>query len=247
MKEKIVSIVGIVLISLAAIYIYNYEQSNYSGEIQLVTENISDVSKIHLDLETYNVKLTTTDTLDNQIKVIHNGEKASELITKKDGDELKIYEKNKSHFLNFIKPSHELEVLVPHNMIDKLIADVVNGNVEIKSNIDNIDVEVVNGSVTIDSEVKNIEIEGVNTEIKLKVKKDIIANLDSVNGSLDLQFAPDLNYELEISTLNGTIDDEILGVKEKNLFDTKTLNKGTGGSKIKFSTVNGDAIVKHID
>ncbi len=247
MKEKIIPIVGVITILLIAFYIYNYEQNNENGEILLTTEYISDVRNIELELETYNVKITADDTSEKQIKIDYNQEEDDQLKIVNDNGILVIKEKQKSYFFNFVKPSHDIQLFVPHSMIDEIKIDVLNGDVEINSNIDKIAVDVVNGNVLINSIVKDLVVEGVNSDINIGVKNNINANLDSVNGNLNMFFASDLNYEIEISTINGTITDEILGLKEKNIMDTKKINKGKDGSKIKFNTINGDTRIKYID
>ena len=69
-------------------------------------------------------------------------------------------------------------------------------------------------------------------------------SVETVNGEIDLQFANDVSGQFDIDTFNGEIDN-CFGPKAKRTSKYapgKELNfkEGSGSSRVKVSTVNGD-------
>ncbi len=153
------------------------------------------------------------------------------------------YEKNSDN-----RNSHSGEVsykvLLPENTNLSDI-ELVNGSLTIEGVKGEVEAELVNGSITAKGLAKNSEISSVNGSIKAyyqefdKSFNDI--DIETVNGSIKLFLPSDINAQLDLETMHGSIKTDFGLVAKKTGFVGRSLRGdiGSGEAKINLESVNG--------
>ena len=123
--------------------------------------------------------------------------------------------------------------------------ELVNGSLIIENVSGEIKAQVVNGSIKATGLTKNSEISSVNGSIKVYYQsasaelKDI--NIETVNGSIKLYLPSDINANLDIETMHGSIKTEFGISSQDNTFTGHSLRGdiGSGDIDINMESVNG--------
>lgn len=127
--------------------------------------------------------------------------------------------------------------------------ELVNGSLSVEGVSGQIKADVVNGSVSIDGITANSEIASVNGSIKVKygtaASKLEDINLSTVNGSIKLYVPADINANIDVETMHGSIKNDFGLEVEKSGFIGKSLNGdiGSGDIKVSIESVNGSVKV----
>lgn len=123
--------------------------------------------------------------------------------------------------------------------------ELVNGSLTIENVAGEVNAQVVNGSIKATGLTNNSEINSVNGSIKVYYQsvsadlKDI--NIETVNGSIKLYLPSDINANLELETMHGSIKTEFGISSEESTFTGHSLRGdiGSGDIDIKMESVNG--------
>lgn len=121
-----------------------------------------------------------------------------------------------------------------------------NGSINVSEIAGSIVIETTNGEIRLD-DVSGIEsVTSVNGQIEAdlnRMPKDRPVKFEAVNGTIDLNFNPDLNANIEASTVHGSInvDDEFgITVQKSRPFGQRASGTiGKGGPQLTIKTVNG--------
>jgi len=125
----------------------------------------------------------------------------------------------------------------------RLVTRIANGNVTASNLSSNVEAYVVNGDVRV-STTEQVRAETVNGNITASMGssawKDTLA-FSSINGSITLELPSTANADLQIDTINGRISTE-LPLTVRGAFSSEKIEGviGSGGGKLKLSTINGD-------
>lgn len=123
--------------------------------------------------------------------------------------------------------------------------ELVNGSLTIENVSGSIKAEVVNGSIKATGLSKDSEISSVNGSIKVYYQslsadlKNI--SIETVNGSIKLYLPSDINANLDLETMHGSIKTEFGIRSEENTFTGHSLRGdiGSGDVDINMESVNG--------
>lgn len=136
----------------------------------------------------------------------------------------------------------QLVVTLPRGVHVK--AATVNGSVDVTGATGEVDVNSVNGNVRAESTGGPVTARAVNGNLtarmgRISTTEDL--TYSTVNGNVLVEFGDDLNAEIEMSTVNGGFETNfpltVRGrINPKNIRATV----GSGGSRVKLSTVNGN-------
>ena len=137
----------------------------------------------------------------------------------------------------------EYKVYVP---FQSSLSDIslVNGSLDVEKVYGKIHVELVNGSLKIDDAKSDLDAASVNGSLKISfadVNSVDRINLETVNGSVRLGLPSNVDADLSIDTMHGSINNDF-GLKvDKRGFIGKELNGviGNGQTDIDIESVNG--------
>jgi len=123
--------------------------------------------------------------------------------------------------------------------------ELVNGSLTIDNVAGEVNAQVVNGSIKATGLTSNSEIASVNGSIKVFYKsisadlKDI--NIETVNGSIKLYLPDDVNANLDLETMHGSIKTEFGISAQEGTFMGNSLRGdiGSGDIDINMESVNG--------
>jgi len=138
----------------------------------------------------------------------------------------------------------DYEVMVPKAAKLSSI-DLVNGSLSIKGVEGKIKVGLVNGSIVATGLASDSDINSVNGSIKVSyssLAKDLDSiSLDTVNGSIKLHLPENIDADVEIETMHGSIKNDFGLSADKNMFSGKNLQGtiGSGDVSISIESVNG--------
>lgn len=122
---------------------------------------------------------------------------------------------------------------------------LVNGSLRIENVAGEIEAEVVNGSVIATGLSKDSEITSVNGSVKVYYEAINTAlrniEIDTVNGSIKLYLPADIDANLDLETMHGSIKTDFGIHSQENLFTGQHLRGdiGSGDIDINMESVNG--------
>jgi DUF4097 and DUF4098 domain-containing protein YvlB len=129
--------------------------------------------------------------------------------------------------------------------------NTVNGSLDVAGATSSVDAETVNGRVevaTLGGPVSAKTVNGsVHATIQHLVKTDEPLELESVNGSVQLEAPADLSAEVDAETTNGGIESDFpltisSGIVGKHIRGTV----GQGGRKVQLHTTNGSVKLRKL-
>ena len=243
---RVIKNVGNISASNGANFNYSDSKSYKVGD----TEISSKVSKITINWLNGTVKVSeyNGDTLSIKDEV-ESGTLTEELKLrwKRSGNEVIIQyaEANKRLDLDGLKKN--IVVMIPSSWtLDELDIDVVSADsvVSLKS-IDEIDWNSVNGTLEarVDS-ISSLDGDTVNGDVNLYVKKSGPKKLDleSVNSNVTISVPSDTSFILKRESINGSLDSEFAGKVSGN----KTFIVGNGDYDWDIESVNGNVTIREI-
>ncbi len=123
--------------------------------------------------------------------------------------------------------------------------DLVNGSLSIEGVRGEMNVDLVNGSITATGLASDSEINSVNGSIDVTYEsisselREI--SIDTVNGRIELNVPENINAEVDIETMHGSIRNDFGLSSDKNMFSGRHLNGtiGSGDISISIESVNG--------
>jgi hypothetical protein len=126
----------------------------------------------------------------------------------------------------------------------KVAAHTVNGDVDVTNAASEVEAGSVNGSVEVNTTSGPVNASTVNGSVRASMGRFDMSsdlNFSSVNGAVVAEFTGDVNAEVDLSTVNGRFVTDF-PVTISGRIDPKHLRAklGTGGPRIKMSTVNGN-------
>jgi hypothetical protein len=214
-------------------------------------------SKGELSLENVNggVKISTWDRNEVQVDAVKYARTEDrlaniEIEVESRSDELRLKTRFHSHFNN--NPGGvRYTLVVPRAVrIDKI--DLVNGGLDVEGVRGDVKASLVNGTVKAQGLAGEVEISTVNGRQEVSLEGPEVSRpvrLDSVNGRIELSLPPDVNAQVEASTLNGGIDSEF-GIQVHRVAMIGHELEGTlgnGGTEIKLHNVNGSITLKRTE
>ena len=138
--------------------------------------------------------------------------------------------------------SVEYELMVPkHAKLDSITN--VNGAIDVSGVQGEIRINTVNGSAEMMGTTSSVEAETVNGNITVKWSEfpsNGAVKMRTVNGSLELELPPNVNADVEASSMNGSIHTDFPITVQGRFLSRRLEGKiGSGGSSIDLSTING--------
>jgi hypothetical protein len=139
--------------------------------------------------------------------------------------------------------SVELNVLVPKGV--KIGAGSVNGSVTVDGATSQVEAGTVNGEVDVSTTGGAVNAETTNGSVRARmgrVETDDRMNFTTVNGSVIVEFTGDFGGDIELSTVNGSLNTNFEMTVSGRL-DPKHLRAHIGkpgGPRMKLETVNGN-------
>ncbi|MDJ0764439.1 MAG: DUF4097 family beta strand repeat-containing protein [Myxococcota bacterium] len=119
----------------------------------------------------------------------------------------------------------------------------LNGQIGIDTVSGNIDARAVNGGVKLVGLSGDVSVKSVNGSVSVALKGDRWRGsglaVSTTNGSLKIQMPKNYSAELETKTVNGAVDFGFPVMIQGSVGKHARTTLGSGGAKIKFSTVNG--------
>jgi len=140
--------------------------------------------------------------------------------------------------------SVEYTVMVPaHARLSSI--DLVNGSLSVEGVRGEVDLDLVNGSIVAEGLASDCEINSVNGSIDVSYQsiadglKDI--SIDTVNGRVELTLPEQVNADVDIETMHGSIRNDFGLSANKNMFSGRNLRGtiGSGDVNISIESVNG--------
>jgi DUF4097 and DUF4098 domain-containing protein YvlB len=126
----------------------------------------------------------------------------------------------------------------------RVAAHGVNGEVRVEGVESEVEANSVNGSVYVDTRGGPVSASTVNGSVRASMGRfDLQSDLrfSSVNGTVIVEFAEEINAEVDLSTVNGRFLTDF-PVTITGRIDPRRLRAtlGKGGPRIRLSTVNGN-------
>lgn len=120
----------------------------------------------------------------------------------------------------------------------------VNGSVDVRGATGEVDASSVNGGVDAVSEGGPVTATTVNGSIRASMRNLGSGDLEftTVNGSITVELPENLNADLRMTTVNGTLSSRDFPLTVSGRFSPQNLRAtiGKGGTRISFTTVNGN-------
>ncbi|XQW86036.1 DUF4097 family beta strand repeat-containing protein [Thalassotalea piscium] len=158
------------------------------------------------------------------------------------------YENNGNHKRH--NAEVEYEIMVPSLAILSSI-ELVNGSLIIKDIKGEVSAELVNGSFNATGVAADTSVSSVNGEINISYQDDIQAleriKLETVNGAIKLYVSKDIQADVSVETLHGSITNDFGLSVNKHTFVGRDLEGVIGNGKvhIDIETVNGAVKILH--
>ena len=127
-------------------------------------------------------------------------------------------------------------------------AGTVNGGVDVRGVTGEVHAASVNGGVDAVSDGGPVTASTVNGSIRASMRSLGSGDLEftTVNGSITVELPEDLNADLRMTTVNGTLSSRDFPLTVSGRFSPQNLRAtiGRGGTKLSFTTVNGNVEIR---
>lgn len=145
--------------------------------------------------------------------------------------------------------SVDYEVSVP---VGTKLSDIelVNGSLTIKNVSGAMKLQTVNGSIDARGLANNSEVSSVNGSVDVQYSNSIEQlddiSIETVNGRVVLSLPENINADIEVETMHGSIKNDFGLHAKKNMFTGRSLEGmvGSGDVQIDVETVNGSVKIK---
>jgi len=141
--------------------------------------------------------------------------------------------------------SVEFTVRLPDGV--KLVSSSVNGGIQIEGATSEVEASTVNGSITASSTGGPVRASTVNGGIEVRMRELGSGELEfeTVNGSIEVELPADVNAELDMRTVNGRVSSDFpLTISGRINPRHIRATLGTGGPRLKLSTINGSVEIR---
>jgi hypothetical protein len=141
--------------------------------------------------------------------------------------------------------SVEFTVRLPAGV--KLVTSTVNGGLEIRGATSEVEATTVNGSIEAASTGGPVTASTVNGGINVRMAAIGDKDLDfrTVNGSIEVTMPDRINADVDISTVNGRVTSDFAMTVSGRINPRRLRGTiGSGGRKLRFSTVNGSVEIR---
>jgi hypothetical protein len=127
-------------------------------------------------------------------------------------------------------------------------AGTVNGGVDVRGVTGEVHAASVNGGVEAVSDGGPVTASTVNGSIRASMRSLGSGDLEftTVNGSITVELPEDLNADLRMTTVNGTLSSRDFPLTVSGRFSPQNLRAtiGRGGTRLSFTTVNGNVEIR---
>jgi hypothetical protein len=127
-------------------------------------------------------------------------------------------------------------------------AGTVNGSVDVRGATGEVHAASVNGGVEAVSDGGPVTASTVNGSIRASMRSLGSGDLEftTVNGSITVELPEDLNADLRMTTVNGTLSSRDFPLTVSGRFSPQNLRAtiGRGGTRLSFTTVNGNVEIR---
>lgn len=124
----------------------------------------------------------------------------------------------------------------------------VNGSVDVRGATGEVHASSVNGGVEAISDGGPVHASTVNGSIRASMRSLGTGDLEfsTVNGSITVELPEDLNADLRMKTVNGTLSSRDFPLTVTGRFNPQNMRAtiGRGGTRLSFSTVNGNVEIR---
>jgi hypothetical protein len=138
-------------------------------------------------------------------------------------------------------PTERVTLRLPRQI--SLVAQGVNGAVNVGEIDGPIEIHGINGRVEVAQATGSAEFHGINGNISVALnrpEKDAIS-LNGVNGNIELRLSEGVNVDLEAHGMNGNVMSDLPGfVLDKAKHGSYSAHIGSGGSSITANGINGN-------
>lgn len=144
--------------------------------------------------------------------------------------------------------SVEFRVALPKGV--KLGVSTVNGAVNVDGATSEVEAETVNGELEVSTTGGPVNASNVNGSVRARLghlEPDANMDFTTVNGSVSVEFGGDFGADVELETVNGSLNTNFEMTVSGRL-DPKHLRAHVGragGPRIRLSTVNGNVELRH--
>jgi hypothetical protein len=211
------------------------------------TESRALAKNGHFSLDNTNGRVEVTGWDEAQVKIEATKRAGSEHALEQlkveiegEGDDVRVRTRYpRGHFFG---GSGRVDYVVHVPRTARVDVETVNGRVEVSDVAAAVEAKTVNGSVEVRDAVGEVEASAVNGSVEAslsRVDAQGRSRLHATNGSVRLTLPPDVNAEIEASTVNGGIGcdfDLDGGSKSRRRLEGRI---GTGGARFDLGTVNG--------
>jgi Putative adhesin len=159
------------------------------------------------------------------------------------------HESNNRHHNNHNDVSVQFTVRVAKGV--KVDANTVNGSLDIRGATARVDAETVNGRVVVATLGGPVVAKTVNGSVRATIDHLVNSSepleLESVNGSVQLEAPAELNGVLDAETTNGGIETDF-PITINSMRERKHIHGtiGSGGRPLEMHTVNGSVVLKKL-
>lgn len=140
----------------------------------------------------------------------------------------------------------EFTVRVPRGV--NVDVGTVNGSVDVRGATGEVHASSVNGGVEAISDGGPVHASTVNGSIRASMRDlgDGDLEFSTVNGSITVELPENLNADLRMNTVNGTLSSRDFPLTVTGRFNPQNLRAtiGKGGTRLSFSTVNGNVEIR---
>lgn len=140
----------------------------------------------------------------------------------------------------------EFTVRVPRGV--NVDVGTVNGSVDVRGATGEVHASSVNGGVEAISEGGPVHASTVNGSIRASMRDlgDGDLEFSTVNGSITVELPENLNADLRMTTVNGTLSSRDFPLTVTGRFNPQNMRAtiGKGGTRLSFTTVNGNVEIR---
>ncbi|PKI17047.1 DUF4097 family beta strand repeat-containing protein [Colwellia sp. 12G3] len=242
------------LLSLVMFTSFNLLSLQVSAQInEEIAQSFSVTSQSDFSLNNINGTVTIKSWSQRNIKVLANvsanTQESRDDVTinmTQDGQKVTVstnYKEN-GYRQNIQSAKVDYQVWLPadSNLLD---IELINGSLIIRDISGEVEAEVVNGSVKASGLSGDSRISSVNGSVDVVYTQEATSfnniELETVNGSIKLYLPENINADITVDTMHGSIKTAYGLETKKNFFSGHNLRGkiGNGGSKINLESVNG--------